>query len=139
MRLLAPAKINLYLKVGSPAADGFHPLLTWMVTVGLFDKLELDHSREAGIALSCDVPGILTDVTNLVVRCANLLADSLRADGKGEGIPSVRIDLKKVIPAGAGLGGGSSDGASTLIGLNQLWNAGYTPQMLAAVAARAGS
>src|SRR3954471_2291674 len=72
MRLLAPAKINLHLRVFGVQSDGFHPLLSWMSTVGLFDRIEIERT-ENGIALSCDVPGIPVDARNLVHRAAQLM------------------------------------------------------------------
>src|SRR4051812_44440042 len=96
MRLLCPAKINLHLRVGRVRpADGFHPLLTWMTTVGLFDTLtvealtdgppSLPQQRASAAAarillLSSDQPGLPTDDTNLVVRAADTFAKSI-ADG----------------------------------------------------------
>src|SRR5437773_47411 len=102
MRLLAPAKINLHLRVGplsqggsGLAGGGFHPLLTWMVTVGLFDTLSLQtvpHAAGVGappqtghgaIALACDDPALPTDSGNLVVRVGEALADTLGGLGEG--------------------------------------------------------
>src|SRR5262249_48328331 len=77
MRVLAPAKINLHLRVGTPRGDGFHPVLTWMCTVGLFDTLILDQSKDGQIDLSCDLPGLPADHSNLVTKAAVAMADSL--------------------------------------------------------------
>ena len=240
MRLLAPAKINLHLRVGPPrAADGFHPLVSWMCCVGLFDTLTISTvdavsireertghppspsgDRSAGppwpatgkgravatpgglagvddgggglVTLTCDLPGLSCDADNLVSRAARGLADALAADvgaaagavegggptsvaapavdardhaphrGGGDGgatasgavgaaaggpvggappprVVPVVIALGKQIPLGAGLGGGSSDAARTLLGLNRLWRAGATAADLSAVAAALGS
>ena len=76
MRVTAPAKINLHLRVGPPTADGFHPLSSWMVTVGLFDNLEFTHTRSPGVRLTCDDPALPTDASNLVAKCATALLDS---------------------------------------------------------------
>src|SRR4051794_16508022 len=122
MRLPAPAKINLHLRVGPVRADGFHPLLTWMVTVGLFDTLVfvrrsmLAARRPRGrFSLSTDPPALPTDDRNLVVKVATALADALFCEEPGRiGEGSTGADregvsafLAKRIPAGAGLGGGS--------------------------------
>src|SRR5205814_8537792 len=83
MRLLAPAKINLHLRVGPPPTpDGFHPLLSWMCTVALFDMLTLERNdrqpRESQlIELSCDDPGIPRDATNLIVRVGTVLSEAI--------------------------------------------------------------
>src|SRR4051812_22652898 len=87
MRLLCPAKINLHLRVGPRRDDGFHPLLSWMCTVGLFDTLILEASGAAPgsanvplnkpdgpISLNCDVPDLPCDARNLVVRIATAFA-----------------------------------------------------------------
>ena len=81
MRLLAPAKINLHLRVAPPTADGFHPLLTWMSTVGLCDTLDV--SPAAGpepVVLTCDDASLPTDSRNLVVKAAEVLAARAVAD-----------------------------------------------------------
>lgn len=141
MRLLAPAKINLHLRVGPRRADGFHPLLTWMCTVGLFDSLELRPSAQPGIALSCDRAEVPCDSANLVVRAAQALEALLERNGEGGSFHGrgVRAALHKRTPVGAGLGGGSSDGVRALLGLNRLWNAGLRLEQLALAAATLGS
>jgi len=151
MRLIAPAKINLHLRVGPRRSDGFHPLLTWMTTVGLFDTLELKpvdspgggwiDGSAAGLSLATDEPALPTDARNLVVRAAAALADTpLRRVGEGPlAKNAVSAFLHKRIPTGAGLGGGSSDAASTLIGLNRQWDVGLTTAELAHIGATLGS
>src|SRR5205809_2169110 len=153
MRVPAPAKINLHLRVGPRAADGFHPLLTWMTTIALFDSLtfvrrppEANIQASTGDApqrdarqdvqrtvqpdvqwftLSCDRPSLPSGKQNLVVQAATALADAVLQDqgsrvGEGQTVRSGRVSafLAKRIPSGAGLGGGSSDAASTLLALN---------------------
>ena len=145
MRLLAPAKINLHLRVGPPRADGFHSLLSWFTTIGLFDILELtlrdaDNSGPI-VSLRTDCDDLPVDERNLVVRVGTALADTL---GKGPpGLPvrreGVSAVLTKRIPIGGGLGGGSSDAAATLLGLNSLWGIGFSARQLAEFAAPFGS
>src|SRR3954451_12155304 len=135
MRVTAPAKINLHLRVGPPTADGFHPLSSWMVTVGLFDNLEFTLTRTPGIRLTCDDPALPTDATNLVVKTVTGLLDAANLSAT----TGVDIRLEKRIPSGAGLGGGSSDGAFTLLALNQLLDLHWPPARLAALASRYGS
>src|SRR5215216_855903 len=97
MRVLCPAKINLHLRVGRRRpADGFHPLLSWFTTVGLFDTLTVDERREAHppgweragaariLLLSSDLPGLPADESNLVVRAAEALAHAAAGEGAGD-------------------------------------------------------
>ena len=104
MPILAPAKINLHLRVGPPRADGFHPILTWMCVVDLYDEIEIEPAAN-GVTLECDDPSIPTDERNLVVKAALAMG------------AAAKIKLTKRIPAGGGLAGGSSDAASTLMAL----------------------
>jgi 4-diphosphocytidyl-2-C-methyl-D-erythritol kinase len=136
-RTPAPAKINLHLRVGPPTAgDGFHPLLSWMVTVGLFDNLEFTLvDSPPGVTLSCDDPAIPRDASNLVVRTASALLEITRR-GSAAGVAA---SLQKRIPVGAGLGGGSSDGAFTLRALDRLLGLKWSAQQLSDFAARFGS
>jgi 4-diphosphocytidyl-2-C-methyl-D-erythritol kinase len=135
LRVAVPAKINLHLRVGPPTADGFHPLGSWMVTVGLFDNLEFTLTPTPGVHLTCDDPALPTDASNLVVKCAQaLLEESGHAPSTG-----VDIHLRKQIPSGAGLGGGSADGAFTLLALNHLLDLRWPPDRLAGIASRFGS
>jgi len=135
MQIAAPAKINLHLRVGRRRADGFHPLLSWMVGIGLFDNLSLTKKpAESGVTLTCDDPSLPCDERNLAMRAALELRRRLPAD-----CPGVSIHLEKRIPAGGGLGGGSSDAATTLLGLNQLWNAKLTIEQLSEIAGKLGS
>jgi 4-diphosphocytidyl-2-C-methyl-D-erythritol kinase len=148
MHLSPPAKVNLLLRVGPPSADGFHPLLSWFATVGLFDKLTISPAPGDRVAFTCSDPRIPADDRNLVVRAATLLKcewrESLNTGERNAGapprdLPGVSLDLHKQIPSGGGLGGGSSDAASTLIGLNRFWNLGLSPDQLARLGARLGS
>jgi 4-diphosphocytidyl-2-C-methyl-D-erythritol kinase len=153
MRVRAPAKVNLYLRVGLPRADGFHPIVSWLVTVALFDNLVFERSSDvSGVALSCDLPHLACDESNLVVKAARAFLKSLRDsrnDDAGKdrearvGRPGlsegVHVRLEKRIPTGAGLGGGSSDAASTLLALNELWRTHWPVERLAEIAASLGS
>lgn len=141
MRLLAPAKINLHLRVGPPRADGFHPLLSWMCTVKLFDKLVVERAAGRVVRLTCDWPGLPTDQENLVVKAALAMAEAIQAGQSGAGALEfgLSVSLEKRIPPGAGLGGGSSDAARALLGLNNLWAAGWSRAKLAAFASVLGS
>ncbi|MFM2080783.1 MAG: hypothetical protein RLZZ124_1232 [Cyanobacteriota bacterium] len=130
----APAKINLHLEVLGLRPDGFHELAMVMQTLDLADQLSLRPTADGRISLSCDQPGLPTDGGNLIVRAAELL----RARA---GLPELgaAIRLDKRIPVGAGLAGGSSDGAAALVGLNELWGCGFNRSQLHAMAAELGS
>jgi 4-diphosphocytidyl-2C-methyl-D-erythritol kinase len=151
-----PAKINLHLRVGPARSNGFHPLLTWMCTVGLFDKLTMRVAAEPAdrpngrlIELGCDDPLLPTDERNLVVRMVQRWGETIDARRGRErvgSLPMIAAALAKRIPAGAGLGGGSSDGAFALLAADRLWTGGRrddgTPRPaedLSAFAARFGS
>jgi 4-diphosphocytidyl-2-C-methyl-D-erythritol kinase len=138
-RVTAPAKINLHLRVGPPTADGFHPLLSWMATVGLFDNLEFTLVDSPGVVLSCDDPAIPCDESNLIVKTASAILEMSRAADKSRSVRGVAAALHKRIPVGAGLGGGSSDGAFTLVALNRLLGLNYDAETLSEIAARFGS
>jgi 4-diphosphocytidyl-2-C-methyl-D-erythritol kinase len=125
MHLRAAAKINLHLRVGPPRADGFHPLMSWMCTVGLFDEIRLEKAPQS--SLTCDDPTIPTGPENLVLKAAAAL-----------GI-TAKIELIKRIPAGGGLAGGSADAAATLFGLNQLDGGKRTQDQLLQLARGLGS
>ena len=134
LRVLAPAKINLHLEVLGLRADGFHELAMLMQSLDLADELLLAPSADGRIALTIDRDDLTSGSDNLVVRAAELLRS--RA-----GLPElgVHMQLRKRIPIGAGLAGGSSDGAAALVGLNQLWGLGFSSEALHGFAAELGS
>ena len=139
MTLVFPsfAKINWTLEVLGKRADGYHELRTMLQTVSLCDELRFELTETAhgsgGIEIICDTPGVPTDERNLVHRAARLLAESVGI------IPRVRIELIKRIPAAAGLGGGSSNAAVTLIALQKLWNVALAPRELFSLGAKLGA
>lgn len=126
----APAKINLTLDVRGRRPDGYHALRSVMQTLELHDTLELRPAPS--LRFACDVPA-LAGSDNLVPRAARLLQVATGYAG------GVHITLRKRLPVEAGLGGGSSDAAATLRGLNRLWGLGLAPSELAVLAARLGS
>jgi 4-diphosphocytidyl-2-C-methyl-D-erythritol kinase len=132
MQVLAPAKINLSLKVLGKRDDGFHEIETLIAPVSLYDKIEIE-KQNRWIDLSCDDPTLSTGDDNLVVRAAKLFLE--RAKIKS----GVSIKLEKKIPHGAGLGGGSSDAAATLRALNRLFATKLSGEDLAHLAATIGS
>lgn len=130
--IAAPAKINIGLRILRKRSDGYHDIETIFHRIALSDEITLE--RSTGISFSSDDPTLPTDERNLCVRAAHLLRDEARGECGG-----VSIHLKKRIPAGAGLGGGSSDAASTLLGLEKLWKLRLTAQRRHALAATVGS
>jgi len=132
LTLQAPAKLNLSLRVLGKREDGFHEIDTTMVKLpGLADRL--DFTESGGFSFSCNDPGVPTGEENLVVK-------AVRAYEAAAGVPcKCSIQLTKFIPHGAGLGGGSSDAATTLTGLNQLHGDKLGPARLHEVAASLGS
>lgn len=137
MRYPAPAKLNLFLHVTGRRADGFHALETVFQLIDLCDELEVS-VREDGRILREPAPtdpllASLEEGDDLAVRAARLLQ---RASGTQLG---ANLHVTKRIPAGGGLGGGSSDAATVLLVLNRLWKLGWSTSQLAEVGLQLGS
>ncbi|MEK7880934.1 MAG: 4-(cytidine 5'-diphospho)-2-C-methyl-D-erythritol kinase [Deltaproteobacteria bacterium] len=133
LNILCPAKVNLFLKVTGKRGDGYHEIHSLMQPVELFDEIILTVSEGDGITLECDIDSIPSGEENLAWKAAALFL-------KETGIKrAVSIDLKKRIPTGGGLGGGSSDAAGILTGLNTILRAGLSEERLKAMAAGLGS
>lgn len=130
---LAPAKTNLWLHVIGKRPDGFHEIETRMVALTLTDRLTFSPSSDSGVTLTCSDTSLPTGEENLVVRAVRALEKAV-----GRTLP-VSIHLEKHIPAGAGLGGGSSDAATVLLALNEIAELGLSPDELSAVGATIGS
>ncbi|MGH7442041.1 MAG: 4-(cytidine 5'-diphospho)-2-C-methyl-D-erythritol kinase, partial [bacterium] len=131
MTLAAPAKINLSLEVLARREDGFHEVRMLMAAVSLCD--ELDFAPAEKLTLDCDRPSLDCGEGNLVLRAARALQAAL---GRELG---ARIYLRKRIPLGGGLAGGSTDAAAALKGLNLLWEGGLGTAELEHLAATLGS
>jgi 4-diphosphocytidyl-2-C-methyl-D-erythritol kinase len=133
MRLVAEAfaKVNLSLVVLGKRTDGFHELDTVFQAVGLTDRLSFEESD--GLALGVDDPSIPAGAENLVLRAARALAEEAGVKARAA------ITLEKRIPAGGGLGGGSSDAAVTLLALSALWEIDVSLERLSRVGAALGS
>lgn len=127
----APAKLNLFLHVLGRRPDGYHQLQSLMVPLALADRLDFEARADGRIERSGDLIGSVDN--DLAVRAATLLQ---AASGTPQG---VSIHVEKRIPAGSGLGGGSSDAATTLIALNRLWNLGLSRAELLPLAERLGA
>lgn len=131
IRLAAPAKINFFLEVVGRRADGYHELVTCMAPLAWAD--ELTFTAADHLSLTCDDPSLPLDANNLVYKAALALQCQTRMNH------GAAIGLTKRIPSPAGLGGGSSDAATTLRGLNQLWNTQLSDPELMTLAAQIGS
>jgi 4-diphosphocytidyl-2-C-methyl-D-erythritol kinase len=132
VQVRAPAKINLSFRIARKREDGFHEIETLMAPISLADELEIVRAGR-GIDFACDESSLPSDTNNLVVRAAQRFFDCTGAE------PAVQIALRKRIPHGAGLGGGSSDAASTLLALNQLFASPLSSDELLRLAAQIGS
>ncbi|MFA7248439.1 MAG: 4-(cytidine 5'-diphospho)-2-C-methyl-D-erythritol kinase [Dehalococcoidia bacterium] len=136
MRLIAPAKINLALEVIRRRPDGYHEIDTVMTTLDLADRI-LITARPPGAGLEVVLTGAysggIDPEDDLAGRAARLLAEEVART------TDVRIAIEKRIPSPAGLGGGSSDAAAVLRGLNALWSLGLGTDRLASIGARIGS
>ncbi len=131
----AHAKINLSLRVLGRRADGYHELKTLFQTLALHDTLRLDRTT-GPLTVTCTDPAVPCDRRNLVVRAASLLWEAIGRSGDPGG---VSIALTKRIPAQGGLGGGSSDGASALRGLAELWQVALPGPALVELARQLGA
>jgi len=133
VHVLAPAKINLYLEILGKRPDHYHAIETLILAIDLCDELQMRIANDGGLSLTCDDQALTIGPDNLVLKAARLLQAKT-------GCPhGAAIHLTKKIPWAAGLGGGSSDAAATLAGLNDLWNLGLSKKDLAALGAELGS
>ncbi len=135
IELSAPAKVNLCLHVTGRRPDGYHNLVTVMQKIDLFDLVSVELTDLPYITLICDRDDIPVDKSNLAVQAAEaFFYASNRQDRTG-----AKIELHKRIPAAAGLGGGSSDGAAVLNGLNRLCGEPLKEQELMQIGSRLGA
>jgi len=128
----APAKLNLFLHVTGRRADGYHLLQTAFQLIDRCDTLDFEVRDDGQIIRSNDIPGVPAD-TDLIVRAARLLQEKT-------GCPlGANLTLHKILPMGGGLGGGSSDAATTLIALNRLWHTGLSKTELMSLGLQLGA
>ncbi len=151
--LSAPAKVNLFLKILSRRKDGYHNIITFFERISLADELTIS-KIPSGIIVSSDKFITRNPKDNLIYKAAESILECIRADkglkgkdkglkGKDKGLKGkdrgVEIRIRKRIPIAAGLGGGSSDAAATLIGINELYNLKLSDKRLAKLAGRLGA
>ncbi len=135
--LIAPAKINLYLKILGDRPDNFHELVMIMQTVNLVDKIHLNANGIEDFRLFCSHPEVPVDRTNLADKAAQLMRSTFPKAFANYG--GMDISIEKNIPVAAGLAGGSSNAAAVLVGINLIWELGLTQTQLQALAAKLGS
>jgi len=133
LRLPAPAKLNLMLRVVGRRPDGYHLLQTVFQFIDYCDWIVLKERCDGLIGLVNPLPGV-PEASDLTVRAAKLLREAAGDEGLG-----VEIEVEKNLPMGGGLGGGSSDAATTLLGLNALWNLGLSIDALAGLGLQLGA
>jgi 4-diphosphocytidyl-2-C-methyl-D-erythritol kinase len=141
VKIRAPAKINLRLRVVGKRADGYHLLDTIMLPISLYDEIIINKGRKIGrrtgradrLTVACDDPLVPQGRQNLAYQAASLVLNGRNIN------ESVQIRIHKRIPSGAGLGGGSTDAAATLVGLNRLFRLGYTLKGLENIASTLGA
>ncbi len=124
MQLRAFAKINLGLDVVRKREDGYHEVKMIMQTIQMYDLIKIEKCQESGIHLTTNLPYVPVDERNLVYRAAKLLMDEFQIQ------QGVTMDLKKFIPVSAGMAGGSSDAAATMVGINHLFELNLSTEEL---------
>ncbi len=134
LSLLAPAKINLHLEVLGLRKDGFHELSMVMQSIDLVDQIEISKTNDERITLVSSDPSLSTGKDNLIIKAAELIRSRSGLHSLG-----AYIELTKNIPIGAGLAGGSSDCAATLVGLNAMWELNFNQDQLKKMASELGS
>ena len=133
IRLLSPAKLNLFLKVINKRPDGYHNLKTIFERIDLADTIQLTANRSGAIRIFCSHPEVPRGPQNLVYKAAKMLQEECDV------AQGVDIRITKRIPVAAGLAGGSSNAATVLVGLNKLWGLSLNSPQLVAYAKRIGS
>ena len=133
IELLSPAKVNLRLEVLRRRGDGYHEIRTILQRISLSDRLSISLKREKGISVITDSPRLPVDEGNLAYRAASSLLE------EAEARVGVEVHIQKRIPISSGLGGGSSNAASTLMGLNRILKLNFSKGRLMEIGARIGA
>ena len=130
----SPAKINLHLEIIGKREDGYHELAMIMQNIDLSDYIEFENNQIGEIKLESNRKDLSLDEDNLIIKAANYIKDMSKNKELG-----ANIFLKKNIPIGAGLAGGSSNAAATLVGLNKLWDLDLDYETIFILSAKLGS
>lgn len=133
MWINAPAKINIGLDVVGKRDDGYHEVRMIMQSIRLFDRLTLTRKKDPGVRLTTNLKFLPTDDNNLIVKSAKMLIKEFNLEG------GLLINLEKRIPVAAGLAGGSTDAASTMIAINQMYELGLSNSQLMKRAVKLGA
>ena len=135
MKIFSPAKINFFLHVRGKRPDGYHELFSLMCRIDIFDEisLEIGGSRADAVEIFCSHPKVPSDATNLAHRAACLFQSQFNT------AQGIKINLKKHIPVGAGLGGGSSNAASVLLALNTYYGHPFSGEHLMEMGLKLGA
>ncbi len=133
MWINAPAKINIGLDVVGKREDGYHEVKMIMQSIRLFDRLTLTRKKDPGVRLTTNLRFLPTDDNNLIVKSAKMLMKEFGLEG------GLMINLEKRIPVAAGLAGGSTDAASTMIAINQMYDLGMSNSQLMKRAVKIGA
>ena len=133
IELLSPAKVNLRLEVLRRRADGYHEIRTIMQRINLCDRLRISLKEEEGITVIADSPHLPVDARNLAYQAASFLLE------EGKARVGVELNIHKEIPISSGLGGGSSNAATTLIGLTRILRLNFSKRRLMEIGARIGA
>ena len=132
LRLLSPAKLNLFLHITGRRLDGYHNLQTLFQLLDYGDTLSFTVREDGEITLTPDIPGVAFE-DNLIIKAVRLLRQLSNTD------LGVDIQLEKRLPMGGGIGGGSSNAATTLVALNHLWYCGFSSEQLQSFGLRLGA
>jgi len=132
LRLLSPAKLNLFLHITGRRLDGYHNLQTLFQLLDYGDTLSFTVREDGEITLTPDIPGVAFE-DNLIIKAVRLLRQLSNTD------LGVDIQLEKRLPMGGGIGGGSSNAATTLVALNHLWHCGFSSEQLQSFGLRLGA
>ena len=135
LTLKANSKINLILDITGIKKNGYHSLFTVMQSLSLGDIITVEKTFGESIEIFCDAEGVPTDKSNIVYKCAEKFFDYAQIK-KDRGI---RISIEKHTPFGAGMGGGSSDGAAVLVALNKIFKTDFPDKVLCRIGAKVGA